>query len=85
MKEEFLSSIMSTIVPGTPAYIPDLICFDQVIVDTKTVEQISDREVGQMLNYLKVTGHEVGLLINFKHAQIEWKRVVLQTKRGKAE
>ena len=58
-------------------YIPDLICFDQVIVDTKTIEQISDHEIGQMLNYLKVTGLKVGLLINFRHAKLEWKRVVL--------
>ena len=58
--------------------IPDLICFDQIIVDTKTIEQITDHEVGQMLNYLKVTGRQVGLLINFKHAKLEWRRVVLQ-------
>jgi len=58
-------------------YIPDLICFDQVIVDTKTIEQISDHEIGQMLNYLKVTGLKVGLLINFRRAKLEWKRVVL--------
>lgn len=59
-------------------YIPDLICFGKVIVDTKTIEQITDHEVGQMLNYLKVTGHQVGLLINFKRAKLEWRRVVLQ-------
>jgi GxxExxY protein len=59
-------------------YIPDLICFEQVIVDTKTIDQISDHEVGQMLNYLKVTGLQIGLLINFKHSKLEWKRVVLQ-------
>ena len=59
-------------------YIPDLICFQKVIVDAKTIERISDQEIGQMLNYLKVTGHQVGLLINFKHPKLEWKRVVLQ-------
>jgi GxxExxY protein len=59
-------------------YIPDLICFEQIIVDTKTIEKISDHEVGQILNYLKVTGLQVGLLINFRHARLEWKRVVLQ-------
>ena len=59
------------------AYIPDLICFEQVIVDTKTIDRITDHEVGKMLNYLKITGLQVGLLINFKHAKLEWKRVVL--------
>ena len=58
-------------------YIPDLICFDEVVVDTKTIENITDHEIGQMLNYLKITQKKVGMLINFKHAKLEWKRVVL--------
>ena len=58
-------------------YIPDLIVFDKVVVDTKTIEKITHHEMGQMLNYLKITGHKVGLIINFKHARLQWKRVVL--------
>ena len=57
-------------------YIPDLICFNAIVVDTKTIEQITDREVGQMLNYLKITKLKVGLLVNFKQAKLEWRRVV---------
>ena len=56
-------------------YIPDLICFDSVVVDTKTIEKIGDHEIGKMLNYLKITGLHVGLIINFKNAKLEWKRV----------
>lgn len=59
-------------------YIPDLICFGQIIVDAKTIERITDHEMGQMLNYLKITRLKLGLLINFKHAKLEWKRVVLE-------
>ena len=58
-------------------YVPDLICFGQVVVDTKTVERIGKNELGQMLNYLKITGMQVGLILNFKRAKLEWKRVVL--------
>ena len=58
-------------------YIPDLIVFDQVVVDTKVIDRITDHEIGQMLNYLKITGLKVGLIINFKHAKLEWNRVVL--------
>ncbi len=58
-------------------YVPDLICFDQIVVDTKTIDNIGDHELGQMLNYLKITGLRVGLLVNFKHAKLQWKRVVL--------
>lgn len=58
-------------------FIPDLICYGQIVVDTKTIAQISKHETGQMLNYLRITGLKVGLIINFKHAKLEWKRVVL--------
>jgi len=58
-------------------YIPDIIVDNSVIVDTKVIERITDHELGQMLNYLKITKLKVGLILNFKHAKLEWKRVVL--------
>ncbi|MEA3278802.1 MAG: GxxExxY protein [Pseudomonadota bacterium] len=58
-------------------YVPDLICFDRIVVDTKTIENITKHEVGQMLNYLKITGLQLGLILNFKRANVEWRRVVL--------
>jgi len=62
-------------------FIPDLVAFGAVIVDTKTIDHIGDIEIGQMLNYLRVTGLKVGLkvglIINFKHRRIETRRVVL--------
>jgi GxxExxY protein len=58
-------------------YIPDLIACGQVVVDTKVIESITDREVGQMMNYLKISRCPVGLILNFKHAKLQWKRVVL--------
>jgi GxxExxY protein len=59
-------------------FIPDLIAFDRVVVDTKVIETITGHELGQMMNYLKVTGLEVGVILNFKHARLEWKRAVLE-------
>jgi len=58
-------------------YIPDLIVGNQVVVDTKVVERLGDHEYGQMINYLKITGLHVGLIINFRSARLQWKRVVL--------
>lgn len=57
-------------------YIPDLIVFERIIVDTKTVDKITNHEVGQMLNYLKITNLQVGLILNFKQAKVECRRVV---------
>jgi GxxExxY protein len=45
-------------------------------VDTKTIERITDIERGQMLNYLRITGMPVGLIINFKKAKLEWERII---------
>jgi GxxExxY protein len=58
-------------------YVPDLVVQKQVIVDTKTIERITDHERGQMLNYLRITGLPVGVILNFKHARLEWERLVL--------
>ena len=57
-------------------YMPDLIAFGSMVVDAKVIERITDHELGQMLNYLKITGHPVGLILNFRRARLEWKRVV---------
>jgi GxxExxY protein len=58
-------------------YIPDLVVFGKVIVETKTLEHIGPAEWGQVLNYLKLTGRPVGLILNFKHSRLEWKRIIL--------
>lgn len=60
-------------------FVPDLIVFGKIIVDTKVIERITDIEIGQMLNYLKVTGLPVGLILNFKNPKLEVRRVVATT------
>ena len=57
-------------------YIPDLIVYGKIIVDTKVITKITDHEIGQMMNYLKVTGFRLGYILNFKNRRLEWKRVV---------
>lgn len=58
-------------------YVPDLIAFNKIVVETKVIENIGDHEIGQILNYLKISGLKVGLLLNFKRAKLEWKRIAL--------
>ena len=59
-------------------YVPDLVVQRSVVVDTKTIETIGDLEVGRMLNYLRITGLDLGLIINFKNARLEWRHVWLR-------
>ena len=58
-------------------FIPDLIAFDQIVVDAKVIDRITDIERGQMLNYLKITKCRVGVILNFKNPKLEWERIVL--------
>jgi GxxExxY protein len=56
--------------------IPDLIVGNKVIVDPKVVAAFNDTHTAQMIGYLAITGLKVALLLNFKHAKLDWKRVV---------
>jgi GxxExxY protein len=58
-------------------FVPDLIVFGSVIVDTKVIDKITDHERGQMTNYLRITKLRVGLILNFKNPRLEWDRIVL--------
>ena len=50
-------------------FIPDLIAFDSVVVDTKVIDRISDDERGLMLNYLRITHLRVGV---GTHCPMNW-------------
>jgi len=58
-------------------YIPDLEIEDILVVDTKVIETIADYELGQMLSYLRITKKTIGLIINFKHPSLQWRKVTL--------
>jgi len=46
-------------------YFTDLVVNGKVIVELKTVERLLDEHEAQILNYLKATSYEIGLLLNF--------------------
>jgi GxxExxY protein len=56
--------------------IPDLIVDNAVIIDPKVVMCFNDTHVAQMIGYLNITGLDLAVLINFKNARLEWKRVL---------
>ena len=55
--------------------IPDLIVNGVVIVDAKVVSGFNESHVAQMLGYLNITGIRTALLLNFKYASLQIKRV----------
>ena len=62
-------------------YCADFVCYGKIIVELKALSKLSGTEEAQLLNYLKATGLEVGVLINFGSSpRLEWKRFVLSQK-----
>ncbi len=59
------------------SYQPDFICFDNIIVELKALDKLSGKEESQIINYLKATGVETGLLLNFGNKSLEYKRFAL--------
>ena len=58
-------------------YLADFVAYDKVIVELKALDKLTSREESQVINYLKSSGLEVGVLINFGAPSLEWKRIVL--------
>jgi GxxExxY protein len=56
--------------------VPDLIVDDLVITDSKVVDAFSESHVAQMIGYLTIERLELALLLNFKHARLQVKRVI---------
>ena len=64
-------------IPLRQVYVPDFICFNQVIVELKVVAKILPEHEAQVLNYLKATGCRVDFLVNFNHVpKVEIRRFV---------
>lgn len=58
-------------------YTPDLLCYEKIVVDLKAIDRLTPVEYAKMKNYLKGTKFQLGLLLNFGHADsLETKRII---------
>ena len=57
------------------SYRVEFICFESVVVEIKALARLGTEEA-QILNYLKASGHEIGLLLNFGTRSLEYKRFI---------
>ena len=55
----------------------DFVVFDKIILEIKAVSGIADEFIAQSLNYLKVSGNRLALLVNFGELRLNYKRIVL--------
>ena len=59
-------------------YIPDLLVFDRLVVELKSAKALAPENEAQLLNYMRITRHPVGYLINFGSiGKLQWKRFLL--------
>jgi len=59
-------------------YIADLVVANNVILELKSVQAFNPVMHAQIINYLRLSGCQVGFLINFNHTAVQWKRFVCQ-------
>ena len=55
----------------------DFVVFDAIILEVKTVSELKNEHLEQTINYLAVSGNEVGLLVNFRSERLKHKRLIL--------
>ena len=64
-------------------YYADIVVENRVIIELKAIDSIQKIHEAQLLNYLKATDCEVGLLVNFRHQRADIKRMVLDLPEGR--
>ena len=60
----------------TCGYRADFVCFENFLVEIKAIARLTSADDAQLLNELKATGYERGLLLNFGSRSLEFKRLV---------
>ena len=63
--------------PLRTRYEPDFVCYEKIILELKAAKELTDEHRAQVQNYLKATGFQLGLLVNFGHyPKLEVERIV---------
>jgi GxxExxY protein len=58
-------------------YMADFLCFDEIILEIKALDELNKQHTAQILNYLNATGKTIGLLVNFGASSLQFKRIIL--------
>jgi GxxExxY protein len=73
-EKEYIVNFQGIILPHK--FYADFVVFDKIILEIKSVSNLADEHIAQTINYLKVSGNKLGLLVNFGKGKLECKRIV---------
>jgi len=65
------------------SYFADFICYDEIIVELKAISCMDGIHIAQVVNYLKATKLQVGLLVNFGQKSLQQKRILNSLRDGR--
>lgn len=74
-EKEYVVNYKDVILPHK--FYADFVVFDKIILEVKGIAGIAEEHIAQTLNYLKVSGLKLGLIVNFGELSLQYKRVVL--------
>jgi len=74
-REQPVPVLYKGVTLGVP-YRADFVCYGSIIVELKAIKTLTDVESAQVLRYLKATGFELALLINFATPRLDYKRLI---------
>jgi len=76
-QKEVLLNIIYKDITLKKHFYADFICYGKIVIELKALSKIAPEHYAQILNYLKATGHHVGLLLNFGEKTLNYKRLAL--------
>ena len=74
-EKEYIVNYKDIILPHK--FYADFVVFDKIILEVKGMSGIAEEFIAQTINYLKVSGLKLGLIVNFGELSLQYKRVVL--------
>ena len=74
-EKEYMVHYKGNILPHK--FYADFIVFDKIILEIKNAKDIADVHIAQAINYLKVSGNKLALIVNFGEFKLNYKRIIL--------
>ncbi len=74
-EKEFLVEYKGKFLPHK--FNADFVVNEDIILEVKAIKEFSNEHIAQILNYVKLSNSEIGLLVNFQTKSLQYKRYVM--------